>query len=312
MTNSFVALGHMSAGQTVQVKLPLNTLSTNSGATLADQMASSKGLPTPYGDAVSGGLPIQNELQRHLAILSALSDGGFPFCGQGPCNVSASGYVVGKRGGIFFSGGSGGGVTNGVDPLLVPDSPVTLIGWADGPTDVTSTVTVNGATPSGLQETLIQAPLSVNLSGILNLPANFINAQLVDVQGKNVQNQPANTYTMTTGSVTFEFVVPNSTELQVTSFTISEPSNLTQVLGQPIASGSTTVVDAGRLQAYLYNWRTGAWDSILLSNYSFSTGDPDPYIGPGGRILLQLANQDNSIGTILFGKPSLDLQGSVS
>src|SRR5205823_6061828 len=103
MTNSFVALGHISAGQTVQVKLPLNTLSANSGTALADQMASSKGLPTPYGEAAgSGGLPIQNELQRHLAILSALSDGAFPFCGQGPCTVPASGYVVGKRGGIFF------------------------------------------------------------------------------------------------------------------------------------------------------------------------------------------------------------------
>ena len=72
------------------------------------------------------------------------------------------------------------------------------------------------------------------------------------------------------------------------------------------------LVDANRLHAYLYNWQKGSWDSIEMNNFSYSTNTITPYIGPGGRILLQFANQDSSVGTIVFGKPSLQLQGTVA
>src|SRR5207248_2026416 len=220
-------------------------------------------------------------------ILSALSgNGGYSYtsCGSGSCigsSVVTSYPPKLKAGGVFFSGGPGLGTTNGSDPLLVAGSPATLIGWADQsnqPTDTTNNVTVNGVNPSGLQETLVQAPLNVNFSGTLNLPPNFITGQLINVQGNSVQIQPAGsqsggevTYTLTTGSLTFEFTVPE--KLQASTLTISEPSNLSQVPGGFTlpSSGIGSVVDANHLQASLYNWQTGSWDTMTLSDFSFST-----------------------------------------
>ena len=203
------------------------------------------------------------------------------------------------------------GTTNGSDPLLVAGSPATLIGWADPSsqsTNTTNNVTVNGTSPSGLQETLVQAPLNVIFSGTLNLPPDFITGQIINVQGNSVQIQPTGAYTLTTGNLTFEFTVP--TKLQVSNLTISEPSNLSQ--GAPTLPGSGSVVDANQLQASLYNWQTGSWDTITLNNFSFSTPEAGAYIGQGGRVLLQLGNQDSTVGTIYFGRPSLNLQGTIS
>src|SRR5207248_5971156 len=175
-----------------------------------------------------------------------------------------------KAGGVFFNGGPALGTTNSSDPLLVAGSAATLIGWADPSSQSTNTinnVTVNGTSPSGLQETLVQAPLNVIFSGTLNLPPDFITGQIINVQGNSVQIQPTGAYTLTTGNLTFEFTVP--TKLQVSNLTISEPSNLSQ--GTPTLPGAGSVVDANHLQASLYNWQAGSWDTITLNNFSFST-----------------------------------------
>jgi len=321
MNNNFVRIGDLPSGRSAQVHLELNNSPADPDMTLADQIAQSYQLPTPYSAIAGNGSSPQNELQRHLAILSALSgDGGYSYtsCGSGSCigsSVVTSYPPRLKAGGVFFSGGPGLGTTNGSDPLLVAGSPATLIGWADQsnqPTDTTNNVTVNGANPSGLQETLIQAPLNINFSGTLNLPPNFITGQLINAQGNSVQIQSAGAYTLTTGSLTFEFIVPQ--KLQASNLTISEPSNLSQVLGSFAlpGSGAGPLVDANNLRASLYNWQTRSWDTFTLSSFSFSTIDTGAYIGQGGRVLLQLGNQDSTVGTIYFGKPSLDLQGSIS
>src|SRR3989440_3164409 len=321
MHNNFVRIGDLPSGRSAQVHLELNNSPADPDMTLADQIAQSYQLPTPYSATAGNGSSPQNELQRHLAILSALSGGGgysYTSCGSGSCtgNSVVTSYPPRlKAGGVFFSGGPGLGTTNGSDPLLVAGSPATLIGWADQsnqPTDTTNNVTVNGANPSGLQETLIQAPLNINFSGTLNLPPNFITGQLINAQGNSVQIQSAGAYTLTTGSLTFEFIVPQ--KLQASNLTISEPSNLSQVLGSFAlpGSGAGPLVDANNLRASLYNWQTRSWDTFTLSSFSFSTIDTGAYIGQGGRVLLQLGNQDSTVGTIYFGKPSLDLQGSIS
>lgn len=313
MSTGYLYIGNLAAGQTIPVNLALHAVTTNNNATIADQIAQSNKLPTPYGDYVSNGNTPQNETQRHLAILSALSGntGGIIYagCGGGPCTVSAP-LMIAKTGRFFFSGGGPGMAVSGTDPLLLNGAQATLIGWANRH-DSTQNVTINGSTPTGLQETLIQAPLNLQLSGALNLPPSFIPGQIVDVQGTNVQNQYGGAYTMTTGSITFEFTVPAGNTLHLNSLTISEPSNLGQVSG-PIQSGSGAVVDANHFHISLYNWQTGKWDAFQMSGFSFSTSRVAAYLGPGGRILAQFANQDSGLGTIFFTNPSLNLQGSAS
>jgi len=301
MPDTFVRIGDLLAGQTKQVHLTLSSSPGNTGTALADQIAQSYQLPAPYSPiASSASSAPQNELQRRLAILSALGGGGgLPnsACTSGSCSVAASSSsYIQPNGGISST-------VNNNDPLLIASSPATLIGWAVRPTDIPTDVTINGSNPPGFQETLVQAGLNVNYSGTVNLPNDFLTGHLIDVQGKNVQIQPGGAYIMTTGSMTFEFTVPESTELLVNNVTIYMPSNLAQPSS---LAGSMTTGDATELQAYLYNWRTGSWDGFSLSGFTFATSSAGAYIGPGGRVLLQLANQSNNL-TIFFGKPSLNL-----
>ncbi len=285
MPNSFVSIGDLAAGETRTVKLQLNPAS--SGTSLADQIATSRGLTTPYGQYSSGSQP-QNEFQRHMAILSAFS-------------------VV-----ISVNGGGPATPVNSGDPLLISGAPATIIGWADQSTDSMHDLAVNGTTSSGLRETLVQAPLPIDYAGTVNLPAGFLSGQIIDIQNTNntVQEQSPGLYAMTTGSMTFEFAIPNSPALHPGTLTISEPSNLMQVAGSINSSGS--VVDVSRLTMSLYNWQTGSWDTVRLNGYTYSTNNISAYVGPGGRVLLQFANQDSSIGTAVFSKPMLGLDGTVS
>ena len=311
MTNSFARIGHLAAGQSEQISLRINNASNNPGMTLADQLAASNGLSSPYGTGNTGTTP-QTDLQRHMAILAALSGeaGNYGYCGGGPCRViSAPGGNT-----YYVNGGPGQSIGDGSDPLLVAGSPATLIGWADIPRG-TNGVVVNGTTPAGLQETLVQSPLNMTFSGILHLPTNFISGQLIDVQGTNVQYQYGGAYIMTTGSMTFEFPVHFGAKQQVSSLRFSEPINLSQILSSStssISSISGTVAQANRLQVHLYNWQTSSWDAIPLNGFTFATSNTRAYISSDGRVLLQLSNQDSTVGTILFGRPSLDLQGTVS
>jgi hypothetical protein len=154
---------------------------------------------------------------------------------------------------------------------------------------------------------MIQAPLDVNYSGSLNLPPQLLNGQLVDVEGNTVQSPAPGIYSLTTGSMTFEFVVPNAGHLQSGSLTMTEPANVTS-----IASPGGAPVNDGSQQALLYNWQTKAWDSIAFSLQEFSSSDMSAYIGPGGRVLVQFGNKNASSGTTVFGKPSLNVSGMIA
>jgi hypothetical protein len=316
MINSYVRIGSLAAGQTMQVNVNMHTFGANSNMSMADQLAQSYNLPTPYSSYISSGNTPQNELQRHLAILSALSGNGngivYSSCGGGAvCSMPLRGASIVSQGKFFFSGG-GPGTATGNDPLLLANAPATLIGWANQPVDSAQNVTINGSTPTGLQETLLQTPLNLHLSGTLHLPPSFIPGQIVDIQGTNVQNQYGGYYTITTGSITFEFTIPESNGLHINSLAVSQSSNQLQTYGPPVQNGTGAVVDASHFHASLYNWQTGTWDAFKLKGLNLSTTNVGAYVGPGGRVLVQYANQDSSIGTIYFGKPSLDLQGIAS
>src|SRR5579875_654305 len=307
MPNSYVNIGNLAAGATKSINLPLNT-TTNSGTLLAAQIAAANGMPYGY----VGNSQLQTEKQRHIAIMSAL-DGIYTsyYCGAGnPCPVAIykRGLVIGPGGGTFiFSGGPiSSAPTN--DPLLIAGAPATLIGWTNAQQpglNINTGVTVNGSSTSGVDETMIQAPLDVQYSGTLNLPSSLLNAQIINVEGSNVQSPVPGFYTLTQGSVTFEFVLPDAAHLQSEDLILSEPNNVTQI-GNTGGSGPLT---DGSQQALLYNWDTHSWDPITFTAQTFSPVDTAAYIGPGGRVLVQFGNQNASSNTIVFDKPALNLQG---
>ena len=340
MPNNALSLGRLSAGQTKQVILKLSNAPLNPGQTLADLIVQMSGSSYPYGSypySTGNGAQTQSEWQRHLSILLTLDGKGYyGFPCPSPCPVAVSNPVVSQPPGLLGAlGVLGGGVTsssfvssssfvtssiasNGsnvtlvpfaggpltaTDPLLVPGSPVTLIGWADNPLDSTNAVTINGNSPTGTHETLVQAPLNVDLAGALDLPPSFIPGQLIDVQGNGVQVQYPGLYALSAGSMTFEFAVPNIANLHLSGLVISESSGA----NQPV-TGITSP-----LPFRLYNWHSDSWDAISLNQGTFTTHNTSAYIGPGGRVLLQMVYQDNPAASqVVFGKPVLNLQGVVS
>jgi hypothetical protein len=338
MPNNALRLGHLAAGETKQIMLKLSSAPLNPGQTLADLIVQMSGSSYPYGPypyGTSNGVQAQTEWQRHLSILLTLDGKGYyGFPCPSPCPIAATNQrayqtaglpgALGAIGGNVTSSGSGGystninlvpllplsggplAVDNNHDALLVPGSPVTLIGWANSSLDSTNAVTINDISPTGLHETLVQAPLSVDLAGTLNLPPSFIPSQLIDVQGSGIQVQVPSSYAMTTGSMTFEYAVPNIASLQISGLTISIASGANQS-----ASGIVTS-SPNLLPFHLYNWHSGSWNAISLNQGTFTTHNVSAYIGPGGRVLLQLVNKDASLGTLVFGKPTLNLQGVVS
>ncbi len=320
VNNGFVRIGNLSAGATKQVDLPLSDSSGNPAQSLADQIASNSGLPTPYGPYSSSSQP-QNEFQRHMAILSALSGESYgvyyrgPACGIGPCSAQVIAPVsrirVISSSGVILRGG-GPVISNTTDPLLISGSPATIIGWADQSQDTMQNLTINGANSTGVHETLVQAPLAVNYAGTLSLPTGFVPGQIIDIQnpGNTVEAASPGIYTMTTGSMTFEFVLPHVAHLQVSNLKISEDANFTPFVGQ--SNGSTQNVDVTHLTTLMYNWQTDSWDTVTLNSFSFAPDNPGAYVGPGGRILVQFANQDASIGTAVFSRPTLSIQGTVA
>lgn len=309
MPHSFAYIGSLVAGQTQLINIPLHSSTLNAGTTLADQIARDSHLPVPYFPYASSAQP-QTDFQRHLAILAALSGEGFAFipC-DGPCGthaiVSRHSIVTPPLGGTTIS------PADNNDPLLLAGAAATLIGWADQPLDSANAITVNGAPTSGNHDTLVQSPLNIALSGELILPPGYIVGQIINATGDGVQTTLPGIYTLTTGSTTFELSLPGTAlpafqagSLQISKITITQP---------PIKTGKRPYPDASYLQARLYNWQTGSWDTFPLSqDTSFTTSHTGAYISSDGRILWQLANQNASLGTLFFGKPTLNLRGAVS
>jgi hypothetical protein len=297
MPHSFTYIGSLLAGQTRQVKVPLHSSTLSTGTTLADQIAKQNRLSVPYFPYANGSQP-QNDFQRHLAILSALSGNGYSYipCG-GPCSTHS---IAGKH--VIFTPPFGAPKVNpidGRDPLLVAGAPATLIGWADQPVDATNDITINGISPGGTHDNLVQVPLNVDFSASSSLPPGLIYGRVINAQGNEVQTTSPDVYTINMGTITFEFSLPYADNLQINNMTISEP-----VVLQPAG--------INKAQVRLYNWDTSSWDAITLNNLSFTTANTKAYTSSDGRVLLQVVNQDASQGAIYFGKPSLSLNDAVN
>ena len=321
MQNDAFSLGHLAAGETKHVQLKMSVVPLAPSSTLADLIALNTNSPT------YDAMPAQPQTtwQRHLEILYALDGEGLfnfsPVC-TGLCNGSVNPLVSLLSGANSSSSSSGPtssnfvgitatpgwqfSATREVDPLLVSGSPATFIGWAEHSQDLTNTATINDMNPAGFHETLIQEPLSINLSGPLNLPPNFITGRLIDVASSNAQIRFPGVYTISTGSMTFEYLIPQSSNLHVKGLTIAEPPNI-NLLAQ---AGTVTNVNASPFR--LYNWHTNSWDIISLNQNTFTTNNIGAYISATGRVLLQFSNMAGQVGSLDFGRPIINLQGVIS
>jgi hypothetical protein len=311
LPNNALSLGRIAAGATKHIKLTLNSSAFPSNFTLTDLIAQLTNSP----DFLHLPASPATAWQRHLSMLYALDGEGdygassLVFAGQ--CNLpvpilpSPLCTGGGSANNSLFNGDITPGwestTTRATDPLLVPGAPVTLIGWVNTVLDSASAATVDNNATAGFHETLVQAPLAVNLASSSNLLPDYIAARVVDVAASNVQVQLPGVYSFSTGSMTFEFAVPTSA-VHLSGLSISGPDV------SLYAQGSTAMA-YDTLPFRLYNWQTHAWDSISFSQGTFSTSDVRSYISTGGRVLLQLANQDKTLGTFIFGKPLLSLQG---
>ncbi len=315
LPNDALALGRMAAGSTKHIKWAVNSSPFPSDATMADLIALRTKSPS-YDQ-----LPAQPETawQRHLSMLYALDGEGLytaPASGTaGQCTLAVpilpaplcvksatgNGSASNNLQGIGVTPGWEYTTTRESDPLLVPGAPATLLGWADSALDSANNVTIDSSAPSGFHETLVQAPLAVDLGGSLNLPPDYIAAHVVDVAASNVQVQLPGVYSFSTGSMTFEFAVPAA---HLTALTITGPD-------VSIYAQGNTAESYDALPFHLYNWQTSAWDTISFNQGIFTTNTMRSYVSASGRVLLQLANSDKSLGTFVFGKPLLSLQGDV-
>jgi hypothetical protein len=324
MPNDALSLGHLAAGETKHIQLTLSSIALAPNSTLADLIALNTNSPT-YDQ-----LPPQPQItwQRHLAILYALDGEGFfnfsPACTglcsgfanplapilQFPPDISApsltSGSTFANSVGITATAGWWDTGTRETDPLLISSSPATLIGWAENPRDLLDSVTINDINPGGLRETLIQAPLNISLAGSLNLPPNFIEGQLIDASGNNLQIRFPGVYSISTGNMTFEYIVPNQPNLRVSGLTISELPDIS------VIAQAGSVPNTKSQPFHLYNWHSNSWDAIQLNQNSFTTNNVSAYISATGRVLVQFSNKDNRFNSLLFGKPLINLQGAIS
>ena len=334
MGNQFLSVGHLGAGESRSVNLTIANNPPATGTTqlsLADQIASSRGLNPPYGPYSYYNNSPPNELQRRMAMLSTLGGevGGYAYCGNGgPCfqrpivirGTTAKGllpsqaitYTYSSSSTFFFSGGGPRLATD--DPLLLPGASATLIGWADRLPDGESNATVNGNYTSTSQEVLVQAPLDVTFSGNVNIPSSLITGNVIDIQSQNntLQMSIPGVYQMTTGnpntgSITFEYALSGGSGLHASTISLVDPLNGNFNPVGPAPSGQPLTID--HLQASLYNWHTGKWDAFTFNQSALSVNNAQPYVGPDGRIFLQLANQNDTQGTIFFSKPQIQLQG---
>ena len=295
---------------------------------LASQIASGHGQPTFYGPNNGGQAP-QDEVQRHLSILSSLSNIGN---GNTYCNTNGVCYQANVRNGLVMRANaslvgsaplsvrsttivlSGGGPPQNLfqdhDPLTIANAPATLIGWANPNSDLATNVTINGNQSVGQQEILVQAPLQVSFAGTFSASPSFLPGQLIDVQGTSTQAVSPGIYTMGTGSMTYEYRVPGGSQFRANTLTMGQIPNLNQTI--PTSSTGQAFVDANHLQVKLYNWNTNAWDNFTFSQYMLTVNNAQAYLGLGGRVLVQLANTDtSSTVAVVFNKPLLQIQGTL-
>jgi Protein of unknown function (DUF1355). len=317
--SSYVALGKLPANSTRSISLSLQNTTNVAGngpaTTIADQITAAQGIQAGQGYYpinTNGNAPITDESKQHGLTLEALSGS---YCNSNGC------YQQGLQP-VMINGITGSYITSPIggnhDPLLLPGAPVTLFGWIKDPHALTalnqagSDITINGNVAQGTHELLVQAPLDVSYHGPAHIVPGLFSTDVVHLQQDqlaNIQEPAQGIYTMTTGALTFEYSLPGAPQLQRGQLNFTTPTNAVNSKA-PIGSNTGTTSDINHLQAYLYNWHTGNWDSVTFNQYALSVPNAQDYCGPNDRILLSLSNQDSRLGTIPFSLPNLTIDGT--
>lgn len=300
--HSIVALGNLAAGQIRQINLPLHSAPPNAGKTLADQIAEYHGMPDGYFPYTANRQP-QNDIQRHIAFLSALSGTGST---NEICDGSCLTHAILDRDTIYMTGGQvpNSNLKNNYDPLLITGAPATLIGWTDQHIAGLNEETINGMTLPGQHMTFFQKPLNLHFSGQIHIPLDLITANVVDVESYDAEAILPGIYSMATGHLTFDLPLPDMTHMHVNSLTVTVPDLIAHPQGPSTGSQAAT----SGMAVLLYNWQSSTWDAIKLTQDAYTITNLQAYTGAIGRVLLQVRNTDTN--QIYFGKPSLGLNGN--
>lgn len=308
--DNYVALGELPANSTKHITITLTTSnnSTHGSQTIADQIASSRGMITNNGNGFytnTNNNQSGNNSYRHTLMLEAMSGST---CGVNNCYSQPGPMIIPNANGVSVKHFMIGNSMTDRDPLLLPGSLATIIGWSQQPVTANGDITVNGQTANGSQETMVQAPLNVNFTGNIQLPSSIIDSRIVHIQQSqpgNVQEPFPGTYMLNNGSMTLEYTLPQLSNLQNSAFTFT--SSVSPVKGMGQSTGTSTNIN--QVQTYLYNWHTGNWDSVRFREFTCSVKVAQDYVGPGGRVLLNVNNHDTSA---VFDKPTLTVQGTVA
>ncbi len=298
LSHSFVHIDHISAGETQQVSLPLQ--STAPGEALSDQLAQAGGLPASYFPYTQNQFP-QNTFQRHMAFLSALNGAGYSFylCG-GPC----SNHAISSKETLFITGGKvpNPQLIDSLDPLLISSQTATLIGWADNDLADMNAVTINDRRPHGTHESFLQMPVNIDITTPVSIPTDMVKGEVVDIESYDAQVSLPGIYSMTSGALTFEINVPQVPNIQMSNLTLHVPD---MQANQIASSGSTP--GAKSLKVLIYNWLNDSWDTITQQSTAYMIMNRAAYVDSGGRILVYLTPQNNTNNRVFFGKPYLTI-----
>jgi hypothetical protein len=167
--------------------------------------------------------------------------------------------------------------------------------------DGTNAITINNAIPNGFHDNLVELPIDLDFAQDANIPPNLLQGSVIDEQNSDVELTAPDTYALTAGNVTFEFALPTTQLSNYSRLTLTEPNAI-----YDLTHKTHPGIIGDLIQASLFNWQTTKWDRITLVSGTFTTTNATAYFGPGGQVLLQVANEDPS-GLLLFAKPSLSL-----
>ena len=317
MDNYFISLGQFQANSTRTITLALTSKMSNNttgAATIADQIAANHGMQTGQGYyPLNNNNPITDEAKQHALALEALSG---DYCNGNGCYHQS--VQVATVNGMVTRSFMVGQASSSRDPLLLNGAPITLFGWIKDPNALSalnqtgSDVTINGQVANGTHELLVQAPLDVSYQGAVSITPSLVNSEITHLQqdqSTNIQEPVQGTYTMTTGSMTFEYSVPGAPQVQNGELSFTANANNPGMPPSTVQNAGNSS-DINHLQAYLYNWHTGNWDAVTFNQFALTVKKAQAYIGPGNRILLSLNNQDSSLGTVLFNRPDLTINGT--
>ena len=295
--NYFIQVGHIGAGETQQINLPLHAAPLGGGHILADALAREGGLTTPYFPSNQAAQE-QTDFEHHMTLLSALSGAGMYI---NPCRGACTRNAIRDQNAFFLASAplNFNQMNTSYDPLLLPGAPATLIGWADQPIDGTDTITINGAHPGGQHEDFVQMPIPLAVNSMADTPAGSLMGNAVDPQNSQAQFLLPGIYSLSSANMLFEFTLPAATKAQQGNLSIKIPVQWQQLSG--------TLLNSSSIQTNLYNWRTGSWDVVAGLQGSVTIPDTTVYTGKNRQVLLEITNPDNTPGPLIFGKPSLNL-----